>query len=57
MDGSVAKWCPQGAFYYPTAVKRGCRQTHRGTQDGLLYIGVCAILISRKFPNTVSLIL
>jgi len=44
----------RGAFYYPIAVKPGCRQTHRGTREWLLYTGVCAILICRKFPNTVS---
>ena len=47
----------RGAFYYATAMKPGCRRTHSGTQELLSYIGVCAILICRKFPNTVSQIL
>ena len=46
----------RGAFYYTIAVKPGCR-THSGTQELLSNTGVCAILICRKFPNTVSQIL
>ena len=34
----------------------GSRQSHRGSQEWLLYTVVCAIL-SRKFPNTVSQLL
>ena len=33
------------------------RRTHTGTQELLLYTGVCSILICRKFTNTVSKIL
>jgi len=47
----------RGALYYPKAVKPGCTRTHRGTQEYLLYTGVCAILICGKFTNTVSQIL
>jgi len=43
----------RGAIYY-SAVLLGCRQTHGGTQEWLLYTVDCAILISGKFPNTVS---
>ena len=46
-----------GAFYYAIAVKPGCRRTHSGTQELLSYTAVCAILIWRKFANTVSQIL
>jgi len=35
----------------------GCRRSYRGSQEWLLYTGVCTILISRKFPNTVSQLL
>jgi hypothetical protein len=38
-------------------VKPGCRQTLGGTQRRLLYTGVCALLISEKFPNAVSQVL
>ena len=34
----------------------GCRRSYRGSQEWLLYTGVCTI-ISRKFPNTVSQLL
>jgi hypothetical protein len=44
----------RGAFLYPVAVKTGCRQPDKRTQEWLLYAGVCAIFISGKFPNTVS---
>jgi hypothetical protein len=47
----------RGALYYTIAVKHGCRRTHRGTQEWLLHTGVCAILISEKFPNIVSQLL
>jgi hypothetical protein len=47
----------RAAFYYPIAVKPGCRKTHSGTREWLLYTGVCAILISGKFPNSVSQLL
>jgi len=43
----------KGAFYYPIAVKPGCRWTHTGTQEWLLCSAVWAILISGKFLNTV----
>jgi len=35
----------------------GCRSSYRGSQEWLLYTVVCTILISRKFPNTVSQLL
>ena len=47
----------RGALYYPVAMRPGCRRTQRGTLEWLLYTGVCAILISGKFPNTVSQLL
>ena len=37
------------AFYYPVAVKPGCKR--RWTQESQLYGGVCAILLSGKFPK------
>jgi hypothetical protein len=47
----------EGHFITP-AVLPGCRRSHKGTQwEWLLYTGVCAILISAKFPNTVSQLL
>jgi len=47
----------RGAFYYPIDMKPGCRRTPRGTRKWLLHTWVCAILISEKFPNTVSQLL
>jgi hypothetical protein len=44
------------AFYYPIAVKPGCRRTHR-IQEWLFYNWVCTIINSRKFSNTVSQLL
>jgi len=35
----------------------GSRQSHRGSQEWLLYTAVFAIIISKKFPNTVSQLL
>jgi len=35
----------------------GCSRSHRGSQEWLLYTVVCAIPISREFPNTVSQLL
>ena len=43
----------RGAFYY-SAVLLGCRQTHGGTQEWMLYTVECAILISGKFPNSLT---
>ena len=46
-----------GGLYYHKAVKPGGRRSHRGTWEWLLYTGVCAILICRKFQNIVSQLL
>jgi hypothetical protein len=35
----------------------GCRRSHRGSREWLLDTVVCTILISRKFPNSVSQLL
>jgi hypothetical protein len=43
------------AFYYPIAVKPGCKR--RQTQEWKLYGGVCVILLSGKKTKNVSQIL
>ena len=54
MDGSVVKGCPQGG-----TLTHSCEECLKmnSQMDWLLHTGVCAILISRKFPNTVSQLL
>ena len=53
----VAKCCPQRGTVLPHKCEAWFRRAHRGTQELLLYTGVCAILICGKVTNTVSQIL
>jgi len=56
IEGSVTKCCTQRGIFISTVELLGCR-SHRGSQKWLLYTVVCTILISIKFPNTVSQLL
>jgi len=44
----------RGAFYYPIAVKPGCRQSHRQTHEkAVIQWGTC-YPPQRKFPKEIS---
>ena len=57
MEGSVARCCLQRGLFFSTVELLGCRKSYTGSREWLLYTVVFAIVISRKFPNTVSQLL
>jgi hypothetical protein len=54
LEGSVAMCFSQRDILLPQNCEGSCRQTHRGTLEWLLYTGVCATLICKKFPNSLT---